>query len=172
MQPSDQEILLLKEYFGEQYAISNQEDVIKAQNMLIERLPQDFSRAPFREPLILQSIVKMDVAICSERSLLLQKLFLANNLKVRPVFVYWNHSNTSVIDLFKTGTQSHNIFEVKIDNKWYAVETTENKMSKLFALDSNDFNYYDEVPSHAKFIRHIFSRHGVFIFPSYIPDIY
>ena len=45
-------------------------------------------------------------------------------------------------------------------------------MSELFTLDSHVFDYYDEVPRHAKFIRHVFSRHGVFISPAYIPDIY
>ena len=28
------------------------------------------------------------------------------------------------------------------------------------------------VPSHAKYIRHVFSRNGVFIAPWYLPDIY
>ena len=29
-------------------------------------------------------------------------------------------------------------------------------MSELFTLDSHFFDYYDEVPRHAKFIRHVF----------------
>ena len=31
---------------------------------------------------------------------------------------------------------------------------------------------YGIVPSHAKYIRHVFSRNSIFIAPWYLPDIY
>ena len=170
--PSEADTVFLKEYFGEQYVINSKEDIIDAQHYVIDMMPHRNNRPPFKEVLDLSIIVKMDSAHCFERSFLLQKLFLANNFKVRPVFVYWNDSNKpSVFDLIKKGTLSHNVFEVEIENKWYVIET-QIKINHLVSIENYNFNSVHFVPSDAKYVRHIFSRNGVFLYPSYFPDIY
>ena len=144
------------------------------QHFLIEMMPHYYNRPPFKEALDLSVIVKMDSAHCFERSFLLQKLFLANNLKVRPVFLYWNGNDsnkTSIFDLIRKDTLSHNIFEVEIENKWYVIET-QIKINDLVSIENYNFNSVHFVPSDAKYVRHVFSRNGVFLYPSYFPDIY
>ena len=170
--PSELDTVYLKEYFGEQYVITSKDDILEAQNFVIDMMPHQNNRPPFKEALDLSMIVKMDSAHCFERSFLLQKLFLANNFKVRPVFVYWNDSNkSSVFDLIRKDTLSHNIFEVEIEDKWYVIET-QIKINHLVSIENYNFNSVQFVPSDAKYVRHIFSRNGVFLYPSFFPDIY
>ena len=140
------------------------------------------------DTLSLELIVDKTFGACYERSFLLQKLLLANGLKVRPTYIFFGKDNTHWIDFFRPGIESHNVFETKINGEWVVVETKIAMTNKtLSSLD----NYFDSggyaeaiaaeaminkgmgtVPSHAKYIRHVFSRNGIFIAPWYLPDIY
>ena len=47
------------------------------------------------------------------------------------------------------------------------------RINKLHSENNyRDSAGYGIVPSHAKYIRHVFSRNSIFIAPWYLPDIY
>ena len=185
--PDDEDVVLLKSFFGSQFVIRELEDIIEAQNLALKKIPHG-QRIWELDALSLELIVDQTLGVCYERSFLLQKLLLANGLKVRPTYIFFGKDNTHWIDFFRPGIESHNVFETKINGEWVVVETKIAMTNKtLSSLD----NYFDSggyaeaivadaminkgmgtVPSHAKYIRHVFSRNSVFIAPWYLPDIY
>ena len=185
--PDDEDIILLKSFFGSQFVIREFEDVLEAQNLALKKIPHG-ERIWELDALSLEFIVDQTLGPCYEMSFLLQKLLLANGLKVRPTYIFFGKDNTRWIDFFRPGIESHNIFETKINGEWVVVETKIAMTNKtLSSLD----NYFDSggyaeaivteaminkslgiVPSHAKYIRHVFSRNSIFIAPWYLPDIY
>ena len=76
------------------------------------------------DALSLELIVDQTLGACYERSFLLQKLLLANGFKVRPIYIFFGKDNTHLIDFFRPGILSHNVFETKINGEWVVVETT------------------------------------------------
>ena len=126
------------------------------------------------EGLSLELIAGQTFGLCYEMSFLLQKLLLANGFKVRPIYIFFGKDNTHLIDFFRPGILSHNVFETKINGEWVVVETKTAMTNKtLSSLDNyRDSAGYGIVPSHAKYIRHVFSRNSIFIAPWYLPDIY
>ena len=196
--PDDEEVVLLKSFFESQFVISDLEDILEAQNLALKKIPHGNSHIPEWEnlrkedvslgTLSLELIVDQTWGACYEMSFLLQKLLLANGFKVRPIYIFFGKDNTHWIDFFRPGLQSHNVFETKINDEWVVVETKIAMTNKnLGSLD----NYFDSggyaeaidtearinnhvgiVPSHAKYIRHVFSRNSFFIDPWYLPDIY
>ena len=171
--PDDEDVVLLKSFFGSQFVIRDLEDILEAQNLAMKKIPHGERRWEL-DVLSLELIVDQTLGACYERSLLLQKLLLANGFKVRPIYIFFGKGNTHLIDFFRPGIKSHGVFETKINGAWVVVETKAAMTNKtLGSLD----NYrgsagYGIVPSHAKYIRHVFSRNGVFIAPWYLPDIY
>ena len=185
--PDDEDIILLKSFFGSQFVIREFEDVLEAQNLALKKIPHG-ERIWELDALSLEFIVDQTLGPCYEMSFLLQKLLLANGLKIRPTYIFFGKDNTRWIDFFRPGIESHNIFETKINGEWVVVETKIAMTNKM--LSSLD-NYFDSggyaeaivteaminkslgiVPSHGKYIRHVFSRNSTFIAPWYLPDIY
>ena len=171
--PSDEDVVLLKSFFGSQFVIHDLEDILEAQNLALKKIPHGVRRWEL-DVLSLELIVDQTLGACYERSLLLQKLLLANGFKVRPIYIFFGKSNTHLVDFFRSGIKSHGVFETKINGAWVVVETKTAMTNKtLGSLDNyRDSAGYGNVPSHAKYIRHVFSRNGVFIAPWYLPDIY
>ena len=171
--PDDEDVVLLKSFFGSQFVIREFEDVIEAQNLALKKIPHG-QRIWELDTLSLEFIVDQTHGPCYEMSFLLQKLMLANGLKIRPTFIFFGEDNTRWIDFFRPGIRSHNIFETKINGEWVIVETKIAMTNKtLSSLDNyRDSAGYGVVPSHAKYIRHVFSRNSIFIAPWYLPDIY
>ena len=185
--PDDEDVVLLKSFFGSQLVIRELEDILEAQNLALKKIPHG-QRIWELDALSLESIIDQTLSSCYEMSFLLQKLLLANGLKVRPTYIFFGKDNTHWIDFFRPGIESHNVFETKINGEWVVVETKIAMTSEtLSSLD----NYFDSggyaeaiaaeaminkslgtMPSHAKYIRHVFSRNSVFIAPWYLPDIY
>ena len=185
--PDDEDVVLLKSFFGSQFVIRELEDILEAQNLALKKIPHGV-RIWELDALSLELIVDQTLGSCYERSFLLQKLMLANGLKIKPTFIFFGKDNTRWIDFFRPGIESHNVFETKINGEWVVVETKTAMTNKtLSSLD----NYFDSggyaeaiaaeaminkslgiVPSHAKYIRHVFSRNSIFIAPWYLPDIY
>jgi len=188
LSPDDEEVVLLKSFFGSQFVIREFEDILEAQNLALKKIPHG-GKIWELDALSLEFIVDQTHGACYEMSLLLQKLFLANGLKVRPVFIFFGKDNTRWIDFFRPGIESHNIFETNINGEWVVVET---KIAMTNETLSSLDNYFDSggyaeaifeaamidkrlgggIPSHAKYMRHVFSRNSIFIAPWYIPDIY
>ena len=171
--PSDEDVVLLKSFFGAQFVIRDLEDILEAQNLAMKKIPHGERRWEL-DVLSLELIVDQTLGSCYERSFLLQKLLLANGFKVRPIYIFFGKDNTHLIDFFRPGILSHNVFETKINGVWMVVETKTAMTNKTFgSLDNySDFAGYGVVPSHAKYIRHVFSRNSIFISPWYLPDIY
>ena len=171
--PDDEDVVLLKSFFGSQFVIHELENILEAQNLAMKKIPHGERRWEL-DALSLELIVDQTLGACYERSFLLQKLLLANGLKVRPTYIFFGKDNTHWIDFFRPGILSHNVFETKINGEWVVVETKIAMTNKtLSSLDNyRDSAGYGIVPSHAKYIRHVFSRNGVFIAPGYLPDIY
>ena len=171
--PDDEDVVLLKSFFGSQFVIREFEDILEAQNLALKKIPHG-QRIWELDALSLEFIVDQTLGSCYEMSFLLQKLLLANGLKVRPTYIFFGKDNTHWIDFFRPGIESHNVFETKINGEWVVVETKTAMTNKtLSSLDNyRDSAGYGIVPSHAKYIRHVFSRNSIFIAPWYLPDIY
>ena len=171
--PDDEDVVLLKSFFGSQFVIRELEDILEAQNLAMKKIPHGERRWEL-DALSLELIVDQTLGACYERSFLLQKLLLANGFKVRPIYIFFGKDNTHLIDFFRPGILSHNVFETKINGEWVVVETKTAMTNKtLSSLDNyRDSAGYGIVPSHAKYIRHVFSRNSIFIAPWYLPDIY
>ena len=171
--PNDEDVVLLKSFFGSQFVIREFEDILEAQNLALKKIPHG-QRIWELDALSLEFIVDQTLGSCYEMSFLLQKLLLANGLKVRPTYIFFGKDNTHWIDFFRPGIESHNVFETKINGEWVVVETYIEMTNKtLGSLDDyRDSAGYGLVPSHAKYIRHVFSRNSIFIAPWYLPDIY
>ena len=179
--PDDEDVVVLKNYFGSQFVIRELEDIFEAQNLALKKMPHAMKKEANHgwrrweiEGLSLELIVDQTLGNCYEMSFLLQKLLLANGLKVRPIYIFFGKDNTHWIDFFRPGIESHNVFETKINGEWVVVETKTAMTNKtLSSLDNyRDSAGYRIVPSHAKYIRHVFSRNSIFIAPWYLPDIY
>jgi len=166
--PDDEDVVLLKSFFGSHFVIRELEDIIEAQNLALKKIPHGVRRWEV-DTLSLELI-----GACYERSFLLQKLLLANGFKVRPIYIFFGKDNTHWIDFFRPGIKSHGVFETKINGAWVVVETKAAMTNKtLSSLDNyRDSAGYGIVPSHAKYIRHVLSRNSIFIAPWYLPDIY
>ena len=182
--PDDEDVVLLQSFFGSQFVIQELEDVLEAQNLAMKKIPHGKVGIPEWEilrkedividTLLLESIVGQIWGTCYERSFLLQKLMLANGFEVRPIYIFYGRDNTHLIDFFRPGIRSHNVFETKINGAWVTVETEVAMTDKTFGSldDYLDSSGYGVIPSHAKYVRHVFSRNGIFIAPWYLPDIY
>jgi hypothetical protein len=169
--PSAYEIELIKNSFGD-ITIRNESDLLRVQNKVtdvIEHAPSTSN--PYQET-NLDTILTKKRGLCYDRSMILQKIMIFNNLEIVPVFLYFNGSNpktTSVYNFFDKGLQSHNVFEVYLKGRRLLVRTN-SKMKVTQTLKQ----YLDNgpMPKGTKYLRHLNNRNGYFISPSWIPDIY
>ena len=102
--PDDEDVVLLKSFFGSQFVIRELEDILEAQNLAMQKIPHGESGIPewdilrkediVIDALSLELIVGKTWGACYERSFLLQKLLLANGFKVRPIYIFFGKDNT------------------------------------------------------------------------------
>ncbi len=164
--PTDIEKMYLEAFFENQ-KIENEQDIIGVQNKIIREVSHMSTGSG---QLNIINTLKCKKGLCYDRSLVLQKYFILKGYKIRPVYLFWGNNSTSIIDLMKSSTQSHNVFEIYFNNNWYLVRTN-HKMEKLEFL-SQYLASGKLVPTHTRYIRYLNNRNGEFIYPSYIPDIY
>jgi hypothetical protein len=164
--PTDLEKMYLEAFFENQ-KIENEQDIIGVQNKIVGEVSHISTGSG---QLNIINTLKFKKGLCFDRSLVLQKYFILKGYKIRPVYLFWGNNSTSIIDLMKSSTQSHNVFEIYFNNNWYLVRTN-NKMEKLEFL-SQYLASGKMVPTHTRYIRYLNNRNGEFIYPSYIPDIY
>lgn len=162
------DIKLLLKYFDKRIKISSKNDIIMIQNILIDSVKHEYNE---NNILDLAVILGSKKGLCFERSFVLQKIFTYNKIKFRPVFIFYsNKSKTSYFDLFNEHLSSHAGLEVYFDGHWYYLDTN-TKQSNLISFEK--FLYtYKTIPKDAKLIRYLSNRHGRFLYPSFIPDIY
>lgn len=165
--PSNFEIKRLNIFFYNK-KVEKLEDIIEIQNKVVTEISHKNTGTG---RLDINRTLKLKHGQCFDRSLLLQKYFLLKGLKIRPVYLFWGNDNsTSVYDFFCKNINSHNVFELCFKNKWYLIKTN-TKIKKLESLNQYLMSG-KTVPTHTKYIKYLNNRNGVFLYPSYIPDIY
>ena len=116
----------------------------------------------------IDSVIVNKQGFCFDRSLLLQKILIMNNFKIKPIYLYEvNIDGNSLIKFFSRNLNSHNAFEVFINKKWYFIRTND----KIINFESLD-NYIKRNNINYRYIKYLNNRNGSFIFPKCIPDIY
>lgn len=143
------------------------EDVIYIQNLTIEKIKHKLITTNHLNTILTLKIKK---GFCFDRSLVLQKYCLINGYKIRPVYLFWGTNDSNIFDFFKKHINSHNVFEIYIENKWYLVGTN-NKCKKIETIETY-LQSGKSVPTHTRYIRYLNNRNGDFIYPSYLPDVY
>lgn len=171
LQPSDYEISLMIQKFGD-ISINSEEDLIRIQNKSFDFVDVKQGRVNPYAPFNIDTLFLNKKGLCFDRSILLQKIMIYNNLEVIPVYLFYNKINprtTSIFNFFDKNLHSHNVFEVKLNNKNILVRTI-SKMEKIQTL--NEYLNDGVMPIGTKYVRHLNNRNGYFISPSWIPDIY
>ena len=168
IEPTKQEISILKEQFGD-INIRSESDIFRISKQVVDQI---LHKENFDFPLSVSSTLKKWSGFCYDRSLILQKIFIYNDIPIRPVFVYYstNGNDVSVFNLFDKNLNSHNVFEYNLNGNWYLMRTNAAMSTRLTLSE-----YLDQglaVPKNSKYIRFLNNRSGRFIYPSYIPDIY
>jgi hypothetical protein len=140
------------------------------QNYVVNNL-ENGANSSFKKAINIASLLNEKIGSCFDRSLLMQKIFLLNDIKVRPVYIFFSpyRKQTSILDFLKGSTYSHNTFEYYYDSDWYILET--NKVQKkVMKLDE----YIDEYfPSNdVLYFRHLNNRNSYMLDPWFLPDIY
>lgn len=166
IRPNQNEFLALEAFFGKK-SINVEQDIIYIQNKVVKEV---LHKSTGSGQINILNTLKLKKGLCFDRSLVLQKYLILKGYKIRPVYLFWGKNSTSIFDLVRSNTQSHNVFEIYFNNNWYLVRTN-NKMEKLEFL-SQYLASGKMVPIHTRYIRYLNNRNGEFIYPSYIPDIY
>ena len=169
IKPTEKEIVELKKFYKSIIHISSKKDIIVLQNFTIDKIKHESIGI---DEIDISKILKVKKGLCFNRSMILQKVLIYNGIDLRPVYLYSNPkmSTTGILDLLSTKTHSHNIFEFYYEGKWYMMETNK-KMDRFLPL--NKFlEKQDFFKNQVRYVRYLNNRHGRFIYPSWIPDIY
>lgn len=164
--PSDKEKKMLNNFFQNQ-KVRSEEDIIRVQNKVVSEISQNNIGIG---QLDIAKTFRLKKGQCFDRSLLLQKYFILNGFRVRPVYLFWGANDTSILDFLKRHVNSHNVFEIYYESQWYLIRTN-HKMNRLENLN-NYLNSGAVVPLHTRYIRYLNNRNGKFLYPSFLPDIY
>ncbi len=165
--PTELEKKKLESFFNDQN-LEDVKDIITVQNKVETAILHENTG---EERLDILKTFALRGGQCFDRSLLLQKYFVLKGFRIRPVYLFWRtDGTTSIFDFFKKDINSHNVFEIYFQNKWYLIRTN-HKMDHLESLD-HYLNFGEVVPPHTRYIRYLNNRNGKFLYPNYLPDIY
>lgn len=120
------------------------------------------------------SIFNRGYGSCYDRSYIFHKILRLNNIKTRPVYVYFNLiSTTNFFDIFFKKTESHNLLEFYYDGRWILLTPNKNdgKWSTNLTLEAY-LGSNANCPSHSKYIKHLFSRNFNLLPPNFLPDFF
>lgn len=148
--------------------IIDSSDILILQNKVIDSIKHEFL---YLGELNTDTLLKYKKGFCYDRSLLLQKICYFNNIKLRPVYIFYSNNNkTRWWNFFSPNVESHNIFEIYINNRWVVIMTN-NKQNKFITL--NEYLISGQsVPRNSLYVLHLNNRNMKFLHPSFIPDIY
>lgn len=168
IEPSPKEIQALKDSFGD-IKVKSYDDILRISTLVISEIKHDFNPT---FPIDITKIIQENKGFCYDRSLILQKIFIYNNIPIRPVFLYFGDKSNevSILNILDSNLNSHNIFEFKFNGNWLVMPT--NNITEQFLNLEEYISKGDIVPQNTKFIRYLNNRNGKFIYPSWIPDIY
>ena len=166
--PTSLELNLLKKNFGN-IDIKSEQELLNIQHKVVQVIKHEFLSD---QKIVLDSVFKYKKGFCYDRSLILQKICIYNHLEIRPVFLYYNldYSKPNFFNLLDQNLQTHNVFEVNLNGKWFMIQT--NKMQDRMKTLEEYLSSGISVPQNSLYIRHLNNRNGHFIAPSFIPDIY
>lgn len=165
--PSEKEKKMLNNFFQNQ-KVRSEEDIIRVQNIVVTEISHENTGT---DQLDIAKTFRLKKGQCFDRSLLLQKYFIMNGYKIRPIYLFWSDSGTTtILDFFKRHIHSHNVFEIYFESQWYLIRTN-HKMNRLENLN-HYLNSGAVVPLHTRYIRYLNNRNGKFLYPSFLPDIY
>ena len=168
LKPNSLEITELNKCFGS-IIINDSIDFIRIQNIVINLIKHGVVST---NQINILNNLHTKRGQCFERSIILQKILIFNNIKVRPIYIYFRpgEAKTSITDIISTKLNSHSVFEFNYKGSWYVMRTN-TKMSSLQTLEEYiELGGY--LPKQIKYIRHLSNRNGRFIAPNFIPDIY
>jgi hypothetical protein len=168
IKPNSQEILLLKRSFGN-IEINSIEDIFRINSLVIKEVEHGFNGI---FPISIVKVLNDKKGLCYDRSMVLQKIFIYNNIPIRPVFLYYgqNQNDISILNLLDKNLNSHNVFEFYYKDQWLLMPTS-SIIKEL--IDLEDYIKKSKmVPKNTKYIRHLNNRNGSFICPNWLPDIY
>ena len=167
VQPNDYEIRVLANALGD-IKISNKNDILRIQNLVIDNYKQGFVSDG---KIIIENLNGR--GFCYDRSLILQKLLIHNNISIRPVYLFYGGRTDSYLDIFlDSNLGSHSVFEFKLQNQYYVVRTNA-KMKDFESIeDYLDRDNPSFIKGKTKYVRYLSNRNSRFITPSLIPDIY
>ncbi len=158
--PTKDEINCFKKIFPKK--ILKKEDIIYIQNYVVKEIKHEYLNDTTELSTI--TCIKLKKGLCYDRSLLLQKYFIYNGIKIRPIYLFKGNTRMA---FFNSSVDSHNIFEILFENKWYLIRT--NKMQNGL-LETNDAltKYFSEF----YYVKYLNNRNGKFIAPIFLPDVY
>ncbi len=168
VKPTPFEIALLQRKFGN-IQIKNDSDIFEISRKVVSTVKHEEN---YNLPLSVPAILNKGKGLCYDRSLVLQKIFIFNNIPIRPVYIYFSPAGSavSVLNLLDNDLESHNVFEYYFDGEWYLMKTNHELVKKLklkeYILKEG------VVPVNSKYLRYLNNRNGQFIFPGWIPDVY
>jgi hypothetical protein len=164
--PSEDEIELLRKAY-EELEVTDEKSIIKIQQKVREVCIDGYDNDG---EIIIGKVLYR--GLCYDRSLILQKIMIHNNYPIRPVYIYSSGKFNNILDLiFAKNLPSHSVFEFKFHDKWY-VMSTNNRMTKLQTLQTAIENGNLGFNTKVNYIRYLSNRHGNFVAPSWVPDIY
>lgn len=171
IKPTEHEISILKQNFGD-IVIKSEVDIVNLQNKSFDLIAYDGRGLNHYQEIVIDSLFKWKRALCFHRSLLLQKIFLYNNINVTPVYLYFDKQKpdqTSITDLLDSDLQSHNVFLIDFQGKSYLIQTN-HRMTRLLTIE--EYFNISTMPKGTKYLKHLNNRNGNYISPAWIPDIY
>ena len=171
IKPTPKEITTIVNNFGDIH-VKDTSDIIRIQNKSFDLIEYDGEGLNHHERIVIDSLFKWKKALCFHRSMLLQKIFLYNNIEVVPVFLYFDKkdpAHTSLTDILDKDLNSHNVFQINYNDKLYLIQTNQ-RMKRMITLD--EYFQITTMPKGTKYIRHLNNRNGIYIYPSWLPDIY
>ena len=132
IEPSPEEIEVLKESFGD-IKIESFDDILRISTLVISEIKHDFNPS---FPIDVTKIIQDNKGFCYDRSLILQKIFIYNNIPIRPVFLYFGDKSNevSILNILDSNLNSHNVFEFKFNGSWFVMPTN-NKIEQLLNLE-------------------------------------
>ncbi len=171
IQPTHQEISTLIQHLGN-IEIKNESDIVRIQNKTFDLIEYDGEGLSHYQQISIDSLFKWKKALCFHRSMLLQKIFLFNKIKVTPLYLYFDSKSpekTSITDILDSDLRSHNVFLIDFNGKEYLIQTNM-RMVKLLSIE--EYFQITTMPKGTKYLRHLNNRNGIYIYPSWLPDIY
>ena len=171
IKPSAIELEALHAFYGKLFYIKTKEDVVNLNLYTIQKIRHELLDST--TSIDISKIIKYKRGLCYDRTLLMEKVLTANNIKIRSIYFFYSTKHkTTWFDFFIPNTLSHSVFEYFMNNQWYLCDTRFD-LPLYFPMTIEQYQHFSKfIPKHAKYIVYLNNRNGHFIYPAWLPDIY